>query len=514
MLSLLTRANIRTMCPALARAEAAVIDGGRFVFVGGAAGAARFLAGRAHQVIDAEGCDVLPGLNDSHLHFASIAMLARQVPLAGTRSPEAIIAALRAGLARGADGWLVGRGWNQERFDAPRLLTREDLDQVSPDVPVFAVRACGHIGTLNSAAMRAAGIDPQGDGILRENEMGLAWRHIPAPEIGTVIAAMETAQHRLFAQGITSVQSDDLGTIPDDSAGPFLRAMRGAGDSGRLRVRYALQANIGELGALRKFFAEGLHQLRGARLRVSCLKLITDGSLGARTAYLRAPYADAPDTRGVAVLEGETLRALVAEATAHNLPVAAHAIGDGAMQEVLDAVEREGHGLRNAVVHAQITDAEQIARCGRLGLSILAQPIFLDADAPIVRARVGDALADTSYCWRSMLGAGAHVAFGTDCPVEPFDTMPGLYSAITRHGPGGGAAYLPEEAFTLEEAIFAYTAAGAYATGEEGEKGRIQAGMAADFIVLDRALDAREPEALLETKVKGTYIDGERVWGD
>ncbi|MED9957968.1 MAG: amidohydrolase family protein, partial [Christensenellales bacterium] len=242
------------------------------------------------------------------------------------------------------------------------------------------------------------------------------------------------------------------------------------------------------------------------------IKLMGDGSLGARTAWLSRPYADAPDQRGIECTDAATMRAMVAEAARNGLPCAVHAIGDAAAETVLDAFALEGRGLRQAIVHAQIMLPEQVVRCGQMGLVILAQPIFLKADAPIVRARVGS-LADSSYRWKQMLGGGAHVAFGTDCPVEPFDPMAGLYCAMSRRSTPQSEAYLPEEGFTLDEAVYAYTAAGAYAEGEEARKGRIQSGMAADFVVLSRRLCDEAPEALLETTVAKTYLAGQCVHG-
>lgn len=511
MLQYLRNAEIRTMHAGMPRAEAAVIEGGRFAFVGSERGAHMFLAGRTHTEVDAGGGTVIPGLNDAHLHYVHTAMRRTRVDLVGTRSIEEMQARLRAGLADLAGQWLIADGWNQEQFAQRRLPTREDLDLVSADVPIVASRACGHIMTANSRAMALAGVDVA-DGIFREDEQDAIFARMPSPGLEEILEAMIQTQSLLYAQGITSIQSDDIGGMDTRKAEAFMLAVRDAGDMGMLRVRYALQALRGDRQTLQPFLEEGLHGLRGDRFQVSCIKLLTDGSLGARTAWMQNPYADAPDTKGIALYSDADLHALVREASRHRVPAAIHAIGDAAMQQTLDAFEAEGQGLRHAVVHAQICDASQAIRCGRLGLSILAQPIFLDADAPIVRSRVGDSLADTSYRWRTMLGAGAHVAFSTDCPVEPFDPMPNLYAAVTRHGVGSDTAYLPDEAFTLDEALYAYTAAGAYVSGDEVWKGCIWPGMAADFAILDGRLADGEPERLLHTKVAHTFIEGECVY--
>lgn len=510
MYTLIENADIYTMSPACPRAEAAIIHRKKFVYAGTREGAGLYLAGKPFQTLDAQGCTVIPGFNDAHMHYLHTAMRSRRVELGACRSIEAIIEKLRQGLSTQTDGWVVGEGWNQESFAEKRLPTRQDLDRVSDTVPVVASRACGHIATANSAALALAGVTSQ-DGILREDEQSAVFEHIPATGIDTQIDAMLAAQQTLYAKGITSVQSDDLGSIAPSDWPAFMRRLLNESDSGRLALRYSLQANCGTLETLRHFFENGLHRLRGESFDTACVKLLTDGSLGAHTAWMSAPYADDPTTAGIALYSDGELTALVAEAARHGLPSAIHAIGDAATEQTLCAFEATP-GLRHAVVHAQIMTAEQTIRCGRLGLSIMAQPIFLDADAPIVTSRVGEALAATSYRWRTMLAAGAHVAFSTDCPVEPFDPMPNLYCAITRRGLHGQDAYLPGEAFTLEEALYAYTAAGAYVSGHEAERGVIAPGMLADFAVFDRKLNANEPASLLEMGIAKTYIGGECVF--
>ncbi len=512
MRTLIYNADIRTMHPAMPRAEAAIVENDRFGYVGTLQEARRLLAGKPHDAIDAGGATVLPGFNDAHLHFLHYAKRTQNVALEEARSVQDCIQRLREGLERRpGGGWLIGEGWNQEHYADRRMLTRADLDEVSTDVPIFAVRACGHIAAANSQALTIAGIDVP-DGQLREDEQSAVWACIPVPDDGALIASMRAAQTDLFRQGITSIQSDDLGGVPEGREASFLRALAGACEDGILKMRYAQQALAGGVDGFRAFFDAGLHTLRGERFRVSHMKVLADGSLGARTAAMRLPYADAPDTCGIALYTNEALAGVVREAAAHGMPTAIHAIGDAAMQQALDVFAREGKGLRNAIVHAQIADAAQVECCGALGLLLLVQPIFLDADAPIVRARVG-VLADTSYRWRSALGLGARVAFSTDCPVEPFDPFANLFCAVTRRGLRGGEPYLPDEAFTLDEALYAYTAAGAYASGEEGEKGRVWPGMLADYLVLKDRLDGKAPASLLEAGVRACYVGGERVYG-
>ncbi len=511
MQTLIFNAEIRTMHPAMPRAEAALVQGDRFIYVGSFAGARRLLASAPHQAIDARGATVLPGFNDAHMHFLHYAKRVHNVLLEGAKTREECVKRFQDGFSRQVGGWLIGEGWNQERFPDRKMLTRADLDAVSKDVPMIAIRACGHIIAVNSAALRRAELNVE-DGLLREDEQAPIWKCVPVPGNAALLSMMQSVQQDLFRQGITSIQSDDLGAISANGEGAFLKDLRDTCQAGAIKVRYAQQALMGDLAGFEAFFADNLHALRGPGFHISTMKILADGSLGARTAALKAPYADARDTRGMELFSDEALCAMVREAASHGMPTAIHAIGDAAMEQVLLAFAREGKGLRNAVVHAQITDADQVARCGRMGLLLLAQPIFLDADAPIVQARVGEVLANTSYRWRGMMEMGAHVAFSTDCPVEPFNPFPNLYCAVTRKGLRGGAAYLPEEAFTLDEALYAYTAAGAYASGEEEEKGRVWPGMLADFILLKDRLCEKEPTSLLEAGVRGCFVGGEAVY--
>lgn len=508
---MIKNAQLFTMHPSMPRGQAAVVNGNRFVFVGSEEGAHLFLGANPYQVLDAQGNAVLPGFNDAHLHYLHTVMQASRVNLAGTRSISELISRMRDGLARCESSWLIAEGWNQEHFADRHMPTREDLDSISTEIPIIASRTCGHIMTANSRALSMAGLS-QPDGILREDQQDAVWRLIPAPRVADQLEWMVRGQQALLAKGITSIQSDDLGSVSWPDVSTFLHTLRDYGEDGRIKIRYSTQALLGSLDKIRSFFDQGLDLIEGRRYRLSCVKLLTDGSLGARTAWLNAPYADDPHTRGIRLYADGELTALVGEAATHGVPCAIHAIGDAAMQQTLDAFAAVGGGLRHAIVHAQITDDRQVVRCGQMGLCILAQPIFLDADAPIAAARVGESLANTSYRWRSMLSAGAHIAFSTDCPVEPFDPMNNLYCAITRRGLDGDTAYLPQEAFTLDEALYAYTAAGAYASGDENAKGRIWPGMAADFVLLDRPLNPHEPDALRETNVLQTYIDGECVY--
>jgi predicted amidohydrolase YtcJ len=500
-------------------ASAAVIVDGVFEYVGDANVINKLFGGYPydscqHEIVDAKGADVVPGFNDSHMHALHCAGLNDIVSLHDAGSIEESLARMESAKHRRADGWIVAEGWNQDRFDERRPLTKDDLDSVSDSIPIVATRVCGHVATANTAALRMAGLSGH-DGVLREGECGLVKNLIPAPDLETQCGRLVAFQERLFEKGVTSIQSDDLGWIPDGQAERYINTIAFLSNSGELAVRYALQASLGDTGSALQFFEAGSHEIHGKRFKVSHQKLFADGSLGARTAWLHQPYTDAPNDSGIAVMDIGDMNARVELAAKYGVPSAIHVIGDAAFSQALCTLGGtwygSSHALNHALVHAQITNWDQIREAGSRGLNILAQPVFLRTDAPIVRDRVGDR-ADSSYRWRTMLGAGATVAFSTDSPVEPFDPMLNMYCAITRHGPDSTEPYLPDEAFTLDEALYAYTAAGARVSGESGLKGRIAHGQLADFVILDGKLNPNDPRALLTTGVRETFISGKSVW--
>ena len=284
-------------------------------------------------------------------------------------------------------------------------------------------------------------------------------------------------------------------------------------------MRVCEQSQFTNLPDLAAFLDRGYHTGWGdARFRIGPLKLLGDGSLGARTAFLSGEYADAPGEQGLALFTQAEFDALIGYAHAHGMQVAVHAIGDGILDRILNAYEkafsdypRADH--RSGVVHVQLTRPDQLARMQRLGLHAYIQTVFIDYDARIVRDRVGNALAETSYAFHTLRTLGLHVSNGTDCPVESPDPMRGIACAVTRRTLDGSLApYRPEEAMTVEEALRSYTIEGAYASFEEREKGRIAPGMLADFVVLSGNPFAVRAEEIAQLTVEETYLEGACVY--
>lgn len=536
-------AAIATMDRENPAAEAAVVVGDFFAYVGSDRGAEAYLKEHPQkdlEVLDCHGAFLMPGFNDSHMHFLHYAKSKLgSVDLRSTKSVGEIVERMKKGLEKydpAAGLWLLGEGWNHDYFtDEKRYPTAADLDAVTTEYPLLVMRTCFHVGVLNSKAMELIGLDaaaaermgdfagknPDGtpNGVVKEHVVDNIKANLPAPDLETLLDMVLVCQKDLFACGITSIQSDDFKYTPDGCAYEMMRLLRDASEDGRLKVRWGEQALLPTKAELDEFFdRKGLDDSYGNRsFKISTVKLLTDGSLGARTAYMRRPYADDPSTRGLPTYTQEELDALVLKAHENNMPTAMHAIGDGAMEMALNAVERARKTMpyvhpRHGVVHCQITDRRQVERFRELDVIAFIQPIFIDYDMHIVFDRVGRELGSTSYAWKDYIESGVHAPFGTDAPVEDFNPMRGLYCAVTSRDLNGEGPFLPRQILSREQALYGYTAAGAWATHDEDVKGKIKPGMYADFITVDRDLLNCPEQDIIAAKVTATYIGGEKVF--
>lgn len=518
--------------------QAFAVENGRFLFAGTDA-EVRALAGRDDVLVDLEGRFVCSGFNDSHMHLLSYGKALQAALLAEhTQSMEEMVTYMGQFLAEHpvhGDNWLYGRGWNQDYYqDVDRMPNRHDLDRVSTEIPICAVRACGHCLVVNSKALEVLGVtahteqpeggsigmeDGQPDGRFFDNAMDMVYSAIPVPDKEALKDMIRLACKSLNAYGVTSSQTDDYclyRAIPWQTVNEAYQELEAAGE---LTVRVYEQCNFTTLPELQEFVEAGNVTGVGTDLfRIGPLKMLGDGALGARTAFLSRPYADAPDTCGLPVFTQEVMDEMVDYANAHNMQVAVHAIGDACLDRVLHAVERalahcprDDH--RHGVVHCQLTRQDQLEKLRDLHMHIYAQSIFLDYDNHIVEQRVGQELASTSYNWKTLMDWGVSVSNGTDCPVELPDAMAGIQCAVTRTtlrdhvGP-----YLPEQAFSVQEALDSYTIHAAEASFEEHYKGRIAPGYLADFVVLDGNPFETDPDCLKDIPVYATYLSGDCVF--
>ncbi len=492
-------------------------------------------APRDSQIYDAKGRTVVPGFNDSHMHMQSVGEILSNIQLLGADSIAEVQRRVREFIAarKPAEGAVIhGQGWNQDYFtDENRVLVKEDLDAISTEYPIILERACGHILTANSAALRMAQItgdtvpneggaidlDENGEptGVLRENACQQVLSIIPKPTVEDVKERLRLGMAHAVEKGVTSIQTMDM--RPGKWRETWEAYEEIQSEDPVLRVYQ--QVHFLEPEGFKEFFSEGFRTGYGSSFnKIGPLKMFVDGSLGARTAFMRKPYEDDASTSGIPTMTQEVLDEMVRIATEHGCTSIVHAIGDGAIDMVLSAYEKvikNGENpLRHGIVHCQITDMPMLERFVESDVLALVQPIFLHYDMTVVEDRVGKELSSTSYAFETLRKLGVHESFGTDSPVEGLDPIDNLYCAVTRKNlsglPEGG--FYPDECMSIYDAVDAYTYESAYASFEENVKGRIKPGYYADMVVLSEDIFTMPADDLRKTKVDATIVDGRFVY--
>ena len=478
--------------------------------------------------LDGKGRVAMPGLIDSHVHVMALGLATLVLDLSDTKSlaeAQAKITAYAA--AHPEKPWILGRGWNQEKWGLGRFPVAADLDTAIADRPVWLERVDGHAGWANSRALAAAGVsaaskDPAGGrierlpggtkpaGMLVDTATALIERIVPPPRPEDRDLALAAAQRLLLERGVTAVA--DMGTTIED-----WQAFRRAGDNGALRIR--IMAYAAGIDAMALIGGSGPGPwLYDDRLHLNGVKLFLDGALGSRGAALKAPYADAAGTSGLTRFDSTQLGNLMSRAAIDRWQVAIHAIGDRANRMVLVAIDELSATYKGdrrwRIEHAQVVDPVDIARFGQHGIIASMQPIHQTSDQLMAEARLGPARLAGAYAWHSIAQAGTLLAFGSDAPVEAPDPFAGIAAAITRQGADGEpfGGWQPQERLTREAALAAYTASGARAGFAEGRFGRLARGERADFLLVDRDPTLASPGNLRETVVLESWIGGQRAY--
>lgn len=497
------------------------------------------LRGDNSQIIDLEGKALVPGFNDSHMHLVNYGYSQTQADLIGVESVEEINRRVSQYIKdkkveKGT--WVRGAGWNQDYFIGDKVFpTKYDLDKISLDHPIVVTRTCGHVAVVNSKALEVLGIkkgtaqvegghfdlDENGEptGIFRENALAIVYNAIPNPGINEIKEMITNAIEQLNKCGITSVGTDDFGALPGKDYNKIIEAYLELKNEGLLNIRVYQQYLIPEIDNLKGFLNKGYKTGWGdENFKIGPLKLLLDGSLGARTAVLNEPYSDNPSTSGILTATQEELDEIVNFAHNNENQIAIHGIGDKAMYMAFESIEKtlnknpkKDH--RHGIVHAQITDEYLLNKFKDLEAIAYIQPIFLDYDWKMVKSRIGEEREKTSYNWKTMVDMGTHIACGSDSPVDSFNVMYGIYEAVTRKdlkgNPEGG--WLPEQGLTVEEALYGYTMGGAYASFEEDIKGSIEEGKLADMVVLSDNIFEIDPDKIKDVNVEMTIFNGKII---
>ena len=528
---LLFNGNVYTVNEKLPKAEAIAVKKDRIVFVGSNDDARKFRAPRA---IDLHGYTVVPGLTDSHCHIFGIGERELTLNLEGTNTLEDFLAKVKArGAQTPRDKWMTGRGWIETFWKPPRFPTRQDLDSVAADHPLFLTRADGHAAIVNSAALKIAKIDkntpnPFGgeilkdkatsepNGMLLDNAQELVAKNIPKPTEAEREQALLTGINREIGLGWCEIQN--AGSHKED-----VDLIKKGFESGKIKIRF-INCVFGPGEDAQNFLKEGATlNAFNHHLTQRTIKVIFDGALGSRGAALLKPYNDAPETSGYLTEKPEELRPMFEEALGRGIQVETHAIGDRANRMILDLYEAAFKAVppnerkigepRWRVEHAQIVDLADIPRFAKLGVIPSMQPSHAISDLFFAPARLGmDRLAG-AYAWQSFLKSGAIICGGSDAPVERGEPMIEFYAAVARKSIKGesGDGWHPEQAVSREQALSMFTIWPAYAAFEENEKGSIEVGKLADFTVLSQDIMKIPEPKILKTRAEMTIIGGDIV---
>ncbi len=529
---ILYNGKIVTMDNYLKEAEAILIKNDKIEFVGTND---QILVHKTKDttLIDLHGKLVIPGFNDSHMHLYGFGQGLQMVDLKNATSVKEIINRGKEFISSKEireNAWVIGRGWNQDYFKGDKIFpTRFDLDEISTTNPIMLSRACGHLAVVNTKALEICGIDintPQVDGgefnfdlgLFSENAISLISANIPKPTKEEVKKALIDGMEYANKHGITSIQTDDLAHAGNYKL--LIEAYESLRRAGKLTCRIYQQCLLDSKEKLKEFLDFGYNTGYGDNYyKLGPLKLLSDGSLGARTAALVNPYADNSKTNGIMCYSQAELDELIKLAHDNGMQISVHCIGDRAMYSVLNSYEialkannRKDH--RHGIIHCQITDETLLNKFKELNVIAYVQPIFLHYDLHIVESRVGKELASKTYAFKSMIDKGIHTSFGTDCPVEALDTMSNVHCAVTRSDLSGYPkdGWNSKEKVSVYEAIYSYTMSSAYAAFEEDIKGSISKGKLADFIVLDEDIFKVDVNKIKDIKVEMTFVGGKLVY--
>ncbi len=520
---ILLNGNLITLNSAQPRASAIVLRGDEILYVGDDAGAQMFRE-RDSEIIDLENQLTLPAFTDAHLHFTGFAQTLENVNLVGCHSLEEAVERVRARVAQTPRDVLIwGGGWNNAEWSNTAFPNKRALDAVAPNNPVILTRKDGHSIWLNSRALENAkitretivpdggvidyGEDGEPSGILRENAMELLGGGVGAFAADIREETLLRAMQYAHATGITTVHS-----IEGANALRAFQKLR-ANNKLTLRVVHTIPAENIELaaniGIMRGFGDEWL--------KLQAIKIFADGSLGSHTAELREPFLDTPNNRGVATTTSEMMLQQARQACEAGLDVWIHAIGDYAITRVLDVfatLRREGYSEPSLrVEHVQHLHPSDVTRFRELNVIASMQPIHQPSDMFVAEALLGRERAAWTYAFKSLLDAGAILAFGSDAPVEKMDPLLGIHAAVTRQNAQGIPAngWYPEQKISVLDAVRAYTLGAASASGDEARAGSLAIGKRGDVIVLSEDIFEIPPREILNTRIVYTISGGKIV---
>ncbi|SET80305.1 hypothetical protein SAMN05421676_108120 [Salinibacillus kushneri] len=502
--------------------EAVFTENGRITDVGTKAFLEKQYQDKIDGIYDLDGNVMYPGFTDSHLHIIGYGERLMKLDLTYTKSPEEVLDLVeKASKEIPEDQWLIGEGFNENSWDNPRIIHRNELDKICPDRPVMLTRICRHAIIANTKALEIAGITPETQspdggvidrddhgimtGFFKDTAQELIKSQIPEVTTQYLDKAIHLAVDDLVRHGIVGGHSEDLNYYGGfkRTYDSFTRTI----DGRKHKFRAHLLVHNGVIEEMDRHhlgFKQGTDWIE-----LGAMKIFADGAFGGRTALLSEPYADQENEYGVQVQSEEEMKQLMKKARTRNMPVAVHAIGDQAVEMVVDMIEQfpPAEGIRDRIIHAQLTNSSLIERMSKLQIIIDIQPTFVSSDFPWVLERIGDEREPYAYAWKSFLDAKIVCAGGSDAPIEEINPLQGIASAVNRMSFLDGKSYGKEQRLTPFEAVSLYTTGAAYAIGKEDKHGKIEPGYAADFTVLNQDLFSIDRREIPNAEVQQTIID-------
>ena len=486
------------------------------------------------KIMDMEGRLVLPGFNDSHMHLLLVGYNYSQIDYGNTKSIKEAIEKSKSFISDKSfinGQWIQCFGWNEENWEEKRTLTRYDLDQISDKTPIVAIRVCTHTCALNTPALELLGYNKGTDFKYPEevitdgNNMPTGLVHEMLPEVFENMprASVKDIKKMLLnvtkiasEKGITSVQTDDFECIPGHCMVEIAEAYKELAENDQLPVRVYEQCRILNQDMYDKFVGNGFTTGMGNDIfRLGPLKTFCDGSLGSRTAWLKEPYADNPETTGISCYRTKELYKLVERAHLDEMSVAIHCIGDAAAEQAVSVIESvidkyPDKNVRHGIIHAQILTDELIKRISKSKIIAYLQPVFIEYDMHIAESRIGRKRLENSYNYRKLFDNNICIPFGTDSPVEDFAPVNNLYCVTTGKDFNGEPeeGWHKEKCLTLDEALKCYSEYSAYASFCEDRKGKLLPGYLSDITVMNEDLYEIKSEDIKNSEVYMTIMNG------
>lgn len=527
-------ATIYTVNEEAPTAQAIAVSDGRIVAVGKNDDVAA-LTGEDTEVLSLVGMTVIPGFIESHGHIMSLGNSMMRLDLNSAKNYDELVQSVKRAAEKTEPGeWILGRGWHQSKWTpqpepmVKGFQTHHKLTAVTPNNPVFLTHASGHAGFANAKAMEIAGVtsastfggegeiikdeDGYPTGIFNEVAQSLIWNHISEDTVDSRSRALDLALDECLRNGVTSFHDAGSGRASIDTYREFL-------DEGKLRVRLYVMLTSRDPSLLEDWYKRGPEIGTGGNfLTIRAIKLNTDGALGSRGAWLLDEYSDRKGHFGMATQPMSYVHEVAERGLLSGFQVNAHAIGDGAIREVLDQYEdvfnhypKRAGDHRFRIEHAQHIDPDDLPRFHGLGVIAAMQGIHLSSDRPWAIDRLGrKRIEEGAYVWRKLIDSGAVVINGTDVPVEPISPIACFYASVTRRTLDGEPpnGFEPDQKMTQEEALKSYTLNAAYGAFEEAFKGSIEEGKVADFAVLSHDIMTVDEDEILNTEILYTIVNG------